>query len=348
MCPQRLRPRIDLSRKGKIVGLRGQLKMPSRLEVEFPKARGQKKINLADAREARVRASAWLDSPALKRELVLQLREFDLLAKAVDVYNATHSLKAVKAATGLSGRTIRDWLSGKVLPRHVSLKRAAFKTGKRKQLRIKKERESDFGFVLGTFMGNVSACRVSFEKGQGRLSAMLKDENFARTFAQKLLASTGLKAAVSRKGRLFFVDIPSMNLVQLLNELSLYGNRIPADFIDPKSPMKQMLSKNDSPTKFLRSMESRRQFVQAIADSNGGIHQLTSYTRRDGTKTITRNVEIAPANSGVRAFVFDFLRQNGFNPTLRRYGTKKAGAIVLPPNETERFLREIGFNKSVR
>lgn len=312
--------------------------MPLRTRVKIP---GTGKIlSLAVAREAMVRRESWLGQKpeTVRAKLLKQISEFERLCLVVDTYNRTGSFKSAGEAGSVSRETAKAWVEGRTLPRNVSLRRAEHYEELRKRLRIVPSKAADFAYVLGVMMNNAQRLRGPGQLKETQIALVVKDGTRARAFAKSLRASMRLKGIkiLRFKGSLkgyFGVVVGSRNMIQLFNELTDYGSRLPG-FSDPKSPFKKMLLDSGSPVSFLGSKEERRRFVQAIFDGRGLIKPVR------GVKA--RKIEIKPLPA-LKDFVQKVLRENGMHPWVR----EKDGYIVLSTTETGLFFRTIGLNRKI-
>lgn len=302
----------------------------SRLVLRIPGT--GKQLKFAAVREAMVRRNAWLGmrTEAQRKALLEQFKDFERVGKAIDVWNETHSYAAVKRAIGVSRKGVKNWILGRTLPHSISPKKSAGYSKFTKPLKINSGKLEDFAYVLGSMTGNASANILKNKQKQGVVVLGVKSSVFAKAFARAISSSLGLPAKAVQRGKHYYVEFASVNLIKLFNELSQYGEDLPLGFFDPKSPMKEMLSKNGSPTRFLRSVQERKFFVRAFFDSRGRIK---------GSQE-KKYVVVNPMAQKMRDFIFVVLMENGLHPKIW-----KTGEIVLPYNETEKFRERIGSER---
>jgi len=296
------------------------------------------RIDFQESKHAMGARESWVGLPrsALREKVLVMRKEYDQARRVFETFNKTKSFAASASAGGVSRKTATNWLSGKKMPKHLSISRATHYIGKRKPLVIRPEKRADFAYILGAMMGNASRVFLSSEKKQGRISLNVKDGAFAEEFKKRLSVSTDLDVRVSQveagPHRWYNVNFGSRNLVQLFNELSNYGKHIPKKFSSRRSLMRESLAKSESPTSFLGSREERLEFVRALYDSRGDV-------RLSGPSN-TKTVVIKIPNEEVRLFVKESLTENGFHPVLR-----KNGVVALSSSETESFVRLVRFRK---
>lgn len=308
-------------------------KKPFRVSVLVPGS--NKTVRFADAREALVRRNAWLGMPveAMRAKMLKQQADFQRFGKAIDTYNSTGSFEATAKAAGVSRKTAKWWVEGSRLPRTVSLKRADSYLKKRKPLKIRPEGKAYFAYVLGAMMGNANRIKVGPEGKSGRVRMEVKDKAVAEAFAKSVKVSTGIRPKFhfkkTKTGGLFVADFGSANLLQLFNELTDYGTRVP-NFRVEKSQARAELRRSGSPVSFLDSKESRLQFAKALFDSRGHF--------KIGGPAKTKNIVINPLHPELRKFVSIVLQENGFHPRERN-----SGQIALPSSETGIFMKKIGM-----
>jgi len=297
-------------------------------------------VRLADARERMLLLNSWLGvkPKPMRKKLVALTEGFRRFASAVDAYNETGSLSSAAREAGVDRKSAWKWVTGKALPRAISTKNYEKYMKARKRLSLRPGGKADFAYVLGTMMGNASVYQVAPESKDASIKMTVNDLGFASAFRRALLRSTGISARIrhfTKEGRQYFaVELGSRSLLQLFNELTDYGNRIPSGFSYPNSPNRRFLVGAKGRVSFLSSKAERLQFIKALYDSRG-------YTlrRRDTNRSA---VIVRPMNPVLADFIISTLRENGFTPKKRAHGL-----VALPTRETERFMRTIGFNKKV-
>jgi hypothetical protein len=294
------------------------------------------KVSLKDSRRALAKREAWVGQKriTLRKKIIAQRKDFDKLERVINIFNETGNLQKSADSASISIRTAREWINGRRLPKRVSIKWSEKELQKRKPLIITPEKATSFSYVLGALMGDVSRTFVQTDMKQGRLNLSVKDLVFAQEFSKKLEQFTGIKTKIRRFRRnLWMVDIGSRNIIQLFNELTLYGKRVPREFINPKSLTKQRLEKSGSLTSFLTTKEQRTEFAKALYDSRGSIKMVGK------TKTII----IKPKNNEITQFVSSVLKENGLTPRIRKDGT-----IAIPTAQNNIFLQTIGFRRNLK
>ncbi len=293
-----------------------------------------KVVSLRDARKAMAAREAWLGQKpsALRGKINAQRRDFEKLEKAVNAYNETQSFELAGKSAGVSRNTAKTWVLGKKLPKHVSMLWSKKMVGRRKPLAITPERATPFAYVLGAMMGDVSRNYVSLDSKQGRLNLCVRDKGFAEHFSRMLESATGIKTKVVQKGDDFIVDIGSKNIIQLFNELTLYGKRVPREFRNMNSAAKLALQKRGSATAFLKSAGERIAFAQALYDSIGSV--------RISGPASTKIISIRHGSGEVNDFIVEVLKENGLAAKKRA-----DGYVVIPSAQNWLFMQKIGFRK---
>lgn len=295
-------------------------------------------VTLAEAKKAMGARESWLGQPRslLRKKILAQRKDFERLERAVEEYNQSGSFELAGRAADVSRNTAKTWVLGKKLPKHVSILWSQKMMEKRKPLAITQARATPFAYVLGAMMGDVSRNYVGLDSKQGRLNLSVQDEEFARHFSSMLHSATGIKTKVANSARKgFIVDIGSRNIIQLFNELSMYGTRIPEEFPDKNSPAKLALKKQGSITSFLQTKEERVSFVQALYDSIGNV--------KLGGTSKTKVIMIRPRSEILGLFIAKVLKEQGLHPKLW-----KGGFVGLPSAENALFMQKIGFRKKIK
>jgi len=313
------------------------LPKPKRARITIPGT--GKVVDLRKAREAMVRREAWLgvSEAEMAGKLRKQFDDFEMLGTAVDAWNRTKSFGDAARASGVSRKTAGYWVRGERLPRNVSFRRAEYYLEMRRPLKIRPGGKADFAYVLGTMAAHGSRIATGGETKEGIMWLGVRDKGFAKAFAAKLKASTAMKTTVRSRlnngQRYHVVEFGSRHLLQLFNELTDYGKRVPK-FRDKGSPVRRMLLESKSPVSFLDTREERRQFVKALFDGGGNV--------RTSGPSRTKVVVLYSLSSELMKFASFVLLENGFHPKARRDGT-----VALPSSETVEFMKRIGFSKKV-
>ncbi|MEK6958708.1 MAG: hypothetical protein AABW59_01540 [archaeon] len=304
--------------------------------VKIPKT-GQI-VSLRDARKAMGARESYLGQTqsALRKKLLAQRADFNKLERVVEAFNRTGKYASAGKAAGVSEKTAQHWVKGIKLPKRVSIKWSEKAIGKRKPLVITQKKAVSFAYVLGAMMGNVSRDLIGRDQKQGRLSMAVKDLSFAQEFSRKLEESTGMKTKIKRTIRgQWLVDIGSRNIIQLFNELTMYGNKIPTTFGNKNSATKAKLESEGSITQFLITPQERLEFLRALYDSHGSI--------RTSGPSKTRVIVIKPKNPQISKFIQESLKENKISSASRNDGT-----IAIPSTENRLFMNSIGFRTNAK
>lgn len=243
------------------------------------------------------------------------------MKKIAEMRKKGASYAEIGRSLSMSPSTVKSWLREKRTPAAVSLKRFDFFAKERKPISIPKSKYPQFAYVLGGFFGNVFKVRSHCpDLGERRVELQNVDREFAAEFAKNLEASTGHKvtaAEVTRKEKnrkkVYKAKFFSSNLIQLLNRVTNYGQRIPVEF--------------------LHSKQARANFLKALFDSWGRL--------RRSPPAGTIFIEYHTENKPLADFSSIALLEQGVQHAISK--KKEKYVIRIGPVGVKKFKQAIGF-----